>query len=204
MKLANDILIEEIGQLSDRSFNFPSRDVTADTLAEFCLAELTTPVSYKAPQLTALLRRLNSTNRNSKITIPAILSMIQVAHNKKASFLPKVLSLFLFSSGTSRKAIETLSQIGLSVSYPSLMKSLPYLTKVKEYTAKNPFYIVYDNINIASKKYDQRLHNMDRFQNGATAAIVALESLLDTEKDSNPTRHLRLDDLIPNTENNDH
>ncbi|KAG0359651.1 hypothetical protein BGZ54_009871, partial [Gamsiella multidivaricata] len=53
---------------------------------------------------------------------------------------------------------------------------------------ENPWYLVYDNINIANRKYDQRNYNLDAFDSGTTAIIVLGEDIgLDRDTTTLPT-----------------
>lgn len=59
-------------------------------------------------------------------------------------------------------------------------------------------YLVYDNINIANRKYDQRLDNHDTFENGATATIVVGEPLGDIRQHHHTQQPLlMLQDFLP-------
>ncbi|KAF9955597.1 hypothetical protein BGZ65_003287 [Modicella reniformis] len=193
--------------------NLSSKRVTADVVNKFSLERISRTIRVNAPILTKLLERLLTINdtptRSPKTMFPTIASMLMIMRSSKSNYLQKILSLYLYSSGASRKVIEVLEKIGLSISYSSLMTALRSLTedalkRVRLLAATEPFLVVYDNINIASKKADQRLHNKDDFQNGATATVIASKGFAEASVDPNPCRHLSLDDLVPTADNNIH
>ncbi|KAG0333329.1 hypothetical protein BG005_005199, partial [Podila minutissima] len=92
------------------------------------------------------------------------------------------MGLYLYSAGCTRKVIDTLHGAGLCVSFPTVNRLLENLTKdaqkeVKLAAKRDPFLLVYDNINFAKRKYDQRISNTDAFENGTTATMIIGECL---------------------------
>ncbi|KAG0008485.1 hypothetical protein BGZ82_004622, partial [Podila clonocystis] len=133
--------------------------------------------------------------------------MLLITKTMCSNYLPRVFGMFLYSNGTPRKVIDVLSNAGLSVSYSSIMGSLVALTNsslasVREFVQRpfTFFYILYDNINIAFRKTDQRLGNQDDFQNGAAGTIIALKYKAEPNIQGN-CRHVTLSDLYPTKAN---
>ena len=57
--------------------------------------------------------------------------------------------------------------------------------------------IVYDNINMSFRRYNQRTTNKDSFENGATATLILTFEKPPVEQVQDPTRHLRASDIYP-------
>ncbi|KAG0312896.1 hypothetical protein BG000_006074, partial [Podila horticola] len=87
------------------------------------------------------------------------------------------MGLYLYSAGCTRKVIDILHGAGFCVSFPTINRLLENLTldaqkDVKLAAKRDPFFLVYDNINFSKRKYDQRIGNTDNFENGTTATMV--------------------------------
>ncbi|KAG0349917.1 hypothetical protein BGZ54_004123 [Gamsiella multidivaricata] len=120
-----------------------------------------------------------------------------------------IMGLYMFSKGASRLLINLFSRAALSVSYSTILTGLRSLTtdaskKVQAAVKEKDWYVVYDNINIAFRRSDQRLLNTDTFENGALATIIICDTHCEPDLDDNPARHLTLDHLIPHADNEDH
>ncbi|KAG0358174.1 hypothetical protein BGX24_006059, partial [Mortierella sp. AD032] len=92
------------------------------------------------------------------------------------------MGLYLYSAGCTRKVIDILHGAGLSVSFPTINRLLEDLTKnalkgIKQAAKRDPWLLVYDNINFAKRKYDQRVGNADDFESGTTATMIIGENL---------------------------
>jgi hypothetical protein len=92
------------------------------------------------------------------------------------------MGLYLYSAGCTRKVIDVLHGAGLCVSFPTINRLLKDLTedaleRIKLAAARDPWLFVYDNINFAKRKYDQRVGNADDFESGTTATIIIGKSL---------------------------
>ncbi|KAF9973374.1 hypothetical protein BGZ65_009297 [Modicella reniformis] len=82
------------------------------------------------------------------------------------------------------------------------MRGLQSLTKdncnkVKATVKEHAWYVVYDNINLAFRKHNQRTLNQDSFESGTTASVIMSKLSAELERDPDPLRHLCLEDLIP-------
>ncbi|KAF9898904.1 hypothetical protein BX616_003467 [Lobosporangium transversale] len=63
------------------------------------------------------------------------------------------------------------------------------------------FHVIYDNINMVCRKYDQWLENWDSFESGTTTTAVISKETAE-ERDTNPARLLRVEGLFPTPVNN--
>ncbi|KAG0244526.1 hypothetical protein BG011_002969 [Mortierella polycephala] len=120
-----------------------------------------------------------------------------------------VSGIYMFSKGALQRLIDVLSKADMSVSHQSVMTGLKALTKdahqtVKCGAKKESWYIVYDNINMAFRKRNQRLYNQDSFDSETTATVIISKEFVEEESDPCPARHLYLADHCMDTENNAH
>ncbi|KAI9237249.1 MAG: hypothetical protein BYD32DRAFT_461731 [Podila humilis] len=161
-------------------------------------------------ELDAVLTSTNNTPaRKSEILVPTITSMLLIQRSQKANYLQKMISLYLFSAGCPSKAVEVFKEIGLAVARPTLMRALTTLAalsskEVQTLALKHLFVVVYDNVNRADKKEHQRLDNKDEFCNGTMATVVIKETAMEPALQSNASRHLCLNNILPTWENEHH
>ncbi|ORZ08231.1 hypothetical protein BCR41DRAFT_326119, partial [Lobosporangium transversale] len=135
--------------------------------------------------------------------------MILNLRSRTCNYIQMMMGLFLFSTGTQRKVIEVLSAAGFSVSYASILNGLNSLTegamkKVQSVVKDKSWFLLYDNINFASQKYDQRATNRDSFENGTTATIVECPDINVGPVVNDPYRLLTLNSLVPTAGNQRH
>ncbi|KAG0069405.1 hypothetical protein BGZ92_004681 [Podila epicladia] len=88
--------------------------------------------------------------------------------------------------GCPRRGLETLSALGLSVSYDQVRRVLKSLTKdtleqVHKAVLENDWYVVYDNINVAIKHHHQRVDKKDTFDNGTAATVILIPTDMEDE-----------------------
>ncbi|KFH61866.1 hypothetical protein MVEG_12295 [Podila verticillata NRRL 6337] len=213
--LVKNATLEELTTLThEPNLRLSSTNVKAKDVTKFSVEDLAVMYKNKAPVLFNLLFSLASENpdsdRDSNVIVPTIISMLLITKARTSNYLPKVFSLFLYSTGASKKVLEVFSSVGLSVSYNSVAGSLTALTKdalkmVRNYVhnPRNCFIVVYDNVNMAFKKLDQRLENQDEFQSGATAEVIAVSTEPETDSEE-PCGHLLLEDLYTNESDSIH
>ncbi|ORY96102.1 hypothetical protein BCR41DRAFT_314861 [Lobosporangium transversale] len=123
-------------------------------------------------------------SREERIIVPFIASMLMLQKNQQANQLQTFLGFFFRGSGCSKRAVRMLSSACLSVSYDSTSDTLQRLTKVAlenvcKQVLEKPWMLVYDNINFANRKENQRKDNRDTFESGTTATIIMDEHLGD-------------------------
>lgn len=172
----------ELGTRSERdSLRLSAKSVCGNSLQSFQLSYIEKIFCDNAPHLTRLLSGWAfKDNRNSE-EIPAhvavIGSMLLNSYSQKSNYFQMVMGLYLHSSGCPKRVLSVLAALGLSVYHSTVMNALDQLTdsameELREAILKYPFFILYDNINFPNRKYDQRSHNKDTFENGTTATIV--------------------------------
>ncbi|KAF9895862.1 hypothetical protein BX616_008672, partial [Lobosporangium transversale] len=102
--------------------------------------------------------------------------------------------------GASRKLITLLSKAGMSISHQSILKAMGSLSEdtlkgVQGKVKAESFHVVFDNINMACRKHDQRLDNRDLFESGTAATVIISKETAEEERDTNPARLLCVEDL---------
>jgi hypothetical protein len=195
----------------------PASEVTAETLERFNLQDVEHNLAEHAPTAFALLnglingKRLSPFEAELPAALPVIASIILRSWNREANFLQGILGLFLYSQGTSKSLISVLQKAGVSNGFGWIMNGLDHMTEahlakiqgiVKD--KKQSFMVVYDNINMAFRRYNQRTTNQDSFENGTTATVILTPKMPNVEQYQDPTRHLRASDLYPTAEQEVH
>ncbi|KAF8916351.1 hypothetical protein BGZ58_005316, partial [Dissophora ornata] len=198
---------DEIRDFShDPELRAPHNTVTREAIEKFSLDFIVEQYRRKAPRVFSILNGLATANTETTkdmTTFTGTVGGILLFHvSRRSNYLQRMMGLFLYSTGTPRRVFEVLSKAGLSVSYTSTLEALRSLTsdalkRVSEEVKVNPWILVYDNINIASRKSDQRFGNVDFFQNGATATIIIGTSLGTQFLPGNPYDKLDYDDVVP-------
>ncbi|EEB89462.1 hypothetical protein MPER_12435, partial [Moniliophthora perniciosa FA553] len=112
-----------------------------------------------------------------------VISILLHAQNNGTNAFQQVMGIFLSGAGASRRVIETLCRMGITVSYSTVQSALESLTKdaterarffVLDIFSERLWCLVYDNINFTWRKASQRLDSLTRQINATTAAIIAL------------------------------
>lgn len=81
------------------------------------------------------------------------------------------------------------------------------LDRLRSKVMDRQWYLVYDNINIAHQKFDQRLENADSFDNGTVATVVMNKRLDRLERPQghlSPYAQFPMMDLTPDASNYEH
>ncbi|KAG0353207.1 hypothetical protein BG005_007475 [Podila minutissima] len=125
LSMVKDTTEDELTALSkEPTLRLSSDKVKAHNLTKFSIDDLAVMYKNKAPILFDLLFSLASINtvsdRDPNVVVPAIVSMLLITKARTSNYLPKVFSLFLYSTGASKKVIEVFSSVGLTVSYNSV------------------------------------------------------------------------------------
>ncbi|KAG0260428.1 hypothetical protein BG011_001899 [Mortierella polycephala] len=195
---------------SDPELRLASTAVIAEKAGEFKLQFITDRFKLLAPNILLLLDGLTSTpSKDSSSIVPTIAGMLAFHQNRSCSYLQMIMGLYLFNKGAAQKLVDVLNHTAVSVSYRIVLRGLDALTKdaneqVKNIAQDQPWYIVYDNIKMAFRKYDQRLSNQDSFDSGATATVVISESFGEEEQDRNAVQCLCQQDLMISKASSDH
>lgn len=72
------------------------------------------------------------------------------------------------------------------------------LKRIRQDVQNKPWFLVYDNINFASRKSDQWIDNADAFESGTTATVVMTDSYIMSDSIRPLYQWLCIQDLIPN------
>ncbi|KAF9980256.1 hypothetical protein BGZ65_005350 [Modicella reniformis] len=212
--LVADFLRDELSSLSDlKELRLPAEKIKEDDINNFSLAFINKKMEKTSPELHSMLVTLTTANENTqkdaKIIVPTIGSILVYLRSRNSNYLQTIMGLYLHSSGTESEVIDVLSHAGISVSTSSILRALKQLTKdaldrVKEVVRTRAWLLVYDNINLAKRKYNQRIGNEDSFENGTTATIIVNERLHSIKKVRHQYDRLRIEDIIPDRDDEKH
>ncbi|GJJ75292.1 hypothetical protein EMPS_07650 [Entomortierella parvispora] len=198
------------------NIGLPATAVTGEALEQFRLENILREMEGHAPISLALLRGLINDKRLSPFepeipAVPVVASVVLRTWNRRANFLQGIFSLYFYSQGATKSLVSVLQRAGLSNSFDWIMEGLDHLTtahleKIQSILKdrKQPFMIVYDNINMAFRRYNQRTTNKDSFENGATATAILTSEMPAVEGVQDATRHIRASDLYPSKEQDNH
>ncbi|KAF9579391.1 hypothetical protein BGW38_004360 [Lunasporangiospora selenospora] len=183
-------------------FRCSASSVTTKTINKVSLDLLSTKISVYAPLFCQLLSTFvgKTVKERSKKLVSVIASMIMYNRSQRSNYLQLIIGIHLFSTGCPSSIVTLLQRMALSTSRWSVKESLKSLTqeaidKMKQAAAESPFALLYDNINMASKKHDQRLDNKDVFENGATATFIPNVNLGGIGNDPSASARLTIRDL---------
>ncbi|KAH6899337.1 hypothetical protein BKA70DRAFT_1115508, partial [Coprinopsis sp. MPI-PUGE-AT-0042] len=148
-----------------------------------------------------------------------IISIMLFVRNRATNAFPLVLGLFLASTGTSRRVIDTFHQMGLGIGYDAIQTALSGLTKdallrAREFIAQSDrlWGVVFDNINFTLRPTAQRLDSATRQLNATTIAVFSLParftrkaygaalSVLDRNRRRGLRKNLTMQSLLPSEE----
>ncbi|EIM79072.1 uncharacterized protein STEHIDRAFT_164029 [Stereum hirsutum FP-91666 SS1] len=153
-----------------------------DLLYEFSMERLSSELKKCAPMLWKLLEETSRADLSARDAVPVLTSicaMLSVVRNECANDFQAVMGLFLLASGTSKRELEVLAHAGICISYSSVLRHVKklseegtkYYIKVME---NGMCMLVWDNINIAVRVGEQRIHSVNHFDNGTTATLIIL------------------------------
>ncbi|KAF9898613.1 hypothetical protein BX616_003811 [Lobosporangium transversale] len=96
------------------------------------------------------------------------------------------------------------AQVCRSPISPSSEASEDALRYARAKTKDGPFLIVYDNINMTHRKYNQRLDNQGSFESGTTATLIGTSVATEEERHTESAHCLQLEHLMPTLANEKH
>ncbi|KAH9922988.1 uncharacterized protein B0H18DRAFT_935100 [Fomitopsis serialis] len=109
--------------------------------------------------------------------------MLAFVRNRATNVLALPLGLFFGISGTSSRVLNMLSNIGLSVSITTIEDMKVQMSKdairlaIAVLTSSAIFYIIFDNINLYLRKFQERITNRHSMIHATNAAVVLLPGL---------------------------
>ena len=119
--------------------------------------------------------------------IMVVVCMCLFVRNRATNVLALPLGLFFKISGTSERVLMLLSNIGLSVSSNTIERVKERISEdavqlaVSLITGSTLFYIIFDNINLYIRKFQERISNRHSMIHATNAAVIAI-SVGDTSK----------------------
>ncbi|KZT65432.1 hypothetical protein DAEQUDRAFT_768900 [Daedalea quercina L-15889] len=122
-------------------------------------------------------------SRNPTIAILVAIMMLAFVRNRATNALALPLGLFFSISGTSSRVLNVLSNIGLSVSVTTIEDLKARISKdaidlaVALITSGTIFYIIFDNINLYLRKFQERISNRASMIHATNSAVVALPGI---------------------------
>ncbi|KAG0347979.1 hypothetical protein BGZ54_004746, partial [Gamsiella multidivaricata] len=198
-----------------QSLRQPTTEISSESIESFSLEHIEKQLQRTSPNIVRVLQGFALANHKTSDLentsfVATIGSLLLHHRSQKSNYFQMMIGLFLYSTGCPKRVVTVLSQAGLSVSYQTICNALRALTKaalakVQSMVLEQPWFLVYDNINIPNRKYDQRGNNIDTFENGTTATVVIGEDLGHPQAPAQvPRDPVTLMDLLPDNENRAH
>ncbi|KAJ7056308.1 hypothetical protein C8F01DRAFT_1233905 [Mycena amicta] len=155
--------------------------------------------------------------RNPIFAIILVISMLAFVRNRATNLLPLILCLFFKISGTSTRVIQMLSNVGVCVSGRTAERLKKRLSDdaialcVALFHSLAVIAIIFDNINLFSRKSQQRLTNQNSMIHATNVALFALEGADPKAEDLEAHLKLRgqrknakVSDILPTAADDDH
>ena len=107
--------------------------------------------------------------------------MLTFAQNQSTNVLPLLMGLFCKIEGTSSRVISTLSNMGLCVSSKTVERLKGRISKdavslaVELISSGQLFCMVFDNINLYLRKFQQQIMNQNSMIHATNCAIIAID-----------------------------
>ncbi|KAG5645294.1 hypothetical protein DXG03_006483 [Asterophora parasitica] len=118
--------------------------------------------------------------RNPIYAIVLTISILAFVRNRATNVLPLLLGLFFKISGTSNRVVVMLSNAGVCVSGRTIERLKETISKdaidlaIQLMTSGKPFFVIFDNINLYLRKFQQRVTNQNTMIHATNSAVVAL------------------------------
>lgn len=135
-------------------------------------------ISAKAPRFVALLERACGKKgpRPDLSRRYAVILSILTHHKspKKSNLLQSALGLYVYQGGARRRVIDCLGRLGLTLSYPTLLRqqesmSKSAIEKVRSVGAGSDAIVTYDNFDFAEGRRGERAGDTQQFRSITTA-----------------------------------
>lgn len=110
-----------------------------------------------------------------------VFSILLFVRNRATNYLPVILGVFLKIGGASSRVISVFSKLGVCVTDKTvesvkLQLSQDAVQVAVDYIVSGKlFYIIFDNINLYLRKYEQTLENKNRMIHATNAAIIPIK-----------------------------
>ncbi|GJJ69732.1 hypothetical protein EMPS_02080 [Entomortierella parvispora] len=202
----------ELNRLSKvEELRHPANAIDLDKLQTFELDFIQQHIEACAPTVLEVIKGLASVNsvKKSASTIVMICSVLLFLRSQKSNHFQMMMGLYLYSCGSPSAVVHLLSKASISVSHTSVLRALKGMTdaaleKIRKAVVDKPWYLVYDNINFASRKSDQRIDNSDSFESGTMATVVMMDETISRDDIRLSYHRLCLSDLIPGADSYGH
>ncbi|TFK81403.1 hypothetical protein K466DRAFT_502176 [Polyporus arcularius HHB13444] len=110
----------------------------------------------------------------------AVICMCVFACNRATNILALPLGLFLKISGTSERVLQLLSNMGLTVSSSTVERLKECMSEdavqlaIQLITGPSLFFIIFDNINIYLRKFQERVSNRNSMIHATNVAVIGI------------------------------
>ena len=180
--------------VKDKVLRLPVSKVNPETLDKFDVKVVAERQKQVAPLITSLLRvavgldskddsvfdneeatvelgdgpspedKLSSRKRSQGLVATVSLCMLCYARNQQSNLLQVVLGYLAYADNVTKRMVEILHRIGLTVTYETVRRALhvnakAVLAELKEKAWERRFFLSYNNMNFYEHRRDQRLAN---------------------------------------------
>ncbi|KAI9849692.1 MAG: hypothetical protein M1837_002818 [Sclerophora amabilis] len=163
------------------------------------MVKLSEEVTQKAPRLVYVLNSINITKRYNRELPPRLLVMImtQMLYNRRplgSNYIPALMGLHLHSSGTRKRVVDLLSQVGICTGYRVTLANVRKISElakedIRRFGQADDSISVYDNFEQTEGVQEQRIDDNSEFHSVTTGEVIAGREM--------PTGGLRQDMLDP-------
>ncbi|KAL1939184.1 hypothetical protein VTO73DRAFT_10225 [Trametes versicolor] len=178
---------KEMGAVGTYMRTQPS-DLSSESLLSLKIPEMQQSVKARAPILWSLLRQCawtskqerRNTKKDPEATILYTVSMLSFSRSNRNNPLQRLNAIYLKSCGTSAKAFDTLSAVGISMSQAWTYRALEQLsTSEHECLWKDlevfPWFASHDNVNFKFRVFEQRSDHHSHFDSGTAGTIFVVK-----------------------------
>ncbi|KAF9425008.1 hypothetical protein BGZ76_003463 [Entomortierella beljakovae] len=201
----------------DPSLRFSAKTATSEKIKNFSGNFILNRMEENSPILKSILRKsLDLHNEHLagqkgieiNLIVATVYSILLFSTSQKSNYLQTLMGLFLYSTECHKDVINVLSNSGLSVSYTTIHNAVNSLHEdavktIKKSIREFPCALIYDNINIANRKGDQRSNNRDSFDNGVTGTLI-VNNIFAKIKNVTPLASPDIKDFLLDIKDNDH
>ncbi|KII82757.1 hypothetical protein PLICRDRAFT_181073 [Plicaturopsis crispa FD-325 SS-3] len=160
---------------------------------------------------------LEGFSRNPVFAIILAITMLAFVRNRATNALPLLLGLFFKISGTSARVLTMLSNTGICVSSNTVERLKKRISEdaiafaVDLMKSGQIFFVIFDNINIFIRKFQQRTTNRNTMIHATNAAVIGLSGVDAAAENLKEKLDLRgkrsaatIEDILPTREDDAH